>query len=330
MNGYSRRSVIVAVALAATLSAGAALAADTGLPPGFAKTDLTSPAASGMTSTSAASVGRLAAANGTLTSVGFGPDLGDSPLVDLTALAAALSGGERTGLTTGAASGVTSTSAASVGRLAAANGVESATGYRPGELSSTLGNGTIAAVARALQQSDEAGLATSTDYPKIDGGDSRPSNPNPSVGPGTGPLIPISPTDPSYPFPPLGPPGDAMVNGNRASAGFAANRDGSSQVDLTALAAALSGSEGAGLVTQASSPISPTGVECGPVPIMLRGGERAGLATRAANGFSSTSAASVGRLAAANGTLTSVGFGPDLGDSPLVDLTALAAALSGN
>jgi hypothetical protein len=42
MNGYRRRSAIVAVALAATMSAGAVLAADTGLPPGFVKSSLSS------------------------------------------------------------------------------------------------------------------------------------------------------------------------------------------------------------------------------------------------------------------------------------------------
>jgi hypothetical protein len=43
MNGFGRRSVIVGVALAATMSAGAALAANTDLPPGFAKTAFVSP-----------------------------------------------------------------------------------------------------------------------------------------------------------------------------------------------------------------------------------------------------------------------------------------------
>jgi hypothetical protein len=42
MNGYRRRSAVVAVALVATMSAGVAIAADTGLPPGFAKSSLSS------------------------------------------------------------------------------------------------------------------------------------------------------------------------------------------------------------------------------------------------------------------------------------------------
>ena len=43
MNGFGRRSVIIGVALAAAMSAGAALAANTDLPPGFAKTAFVSP-----------------------------------------------------------------------------------------------------------------------------------------------------------------------------------------------------------------------------------------------------------------------------------------------
>lgn len=46
MNGIGRRSVIVGVALAATMSAGVALAAETGFPHGILKTAMTTPAVS--------------------------------------------------------------------------------------------------------------------------------------------------------------------------------------------------------------------------------------------------------------------------------------------
>jgi hypothetical protein len=106
MNGHGRRSAIVAVALVATMSAGAALAADTGLPPGFLKASFSS----------------------------------------LDADQASL--------------------ASSVSRWSFAGDMRSAS-YDTAKLSSTVGNGGIAAIGQALRQTEEAPLSAGSDYVSV-------------------------------------------------------------------------------------------------------------------------------------------------------------------
>jgi hypothetical protein len=260
MNGYRHRSAIVAVALVATMGAGAALAADTGLPPGFVKTTLTS-----------------------------------------------LTSGE-TGLTS------------SLAPQSLGSGVVSATAADSAKVSSEVESSGIVAIARALRQSDPAGLAAGTSYAST--------------------------------------PRGVMVRSDRTSAGFA-DREGSPLSDLTALAEALTDDSG-GQTTAATSGLSTFGApsfgrlaeasgtlasarfaaDCGSSPLSdltalaaaMSGGERAGLATRAVSGVTSTGVTSVGRPAEASGTLASAGFAADRSGSPAVDLTltALAAALNGS
>lgn len=145
MNGYRRRSAIVAVALMATMSAGVALAADTGLPPGFIKTGLSSLSTSDATVSNTLarySLGGTAAVGqalrqsdeaGVATGAGYGStlrgvttdnslasaelaaDCGGSSIIDLTNLAQGLTGGASVGRETLAS-----------GSLSTANGTYSA------------------------------------------------------------------------------------------------------------------------------------------------------------------------------------------------------------
>ena len=261
MSGYRRRSAIVAVALVATLTAGGALAAETGLPPGFVKTALTSltsgeagltshrvpqSLSAGVVSATVADTARMSSEVGSggitaiaralqqsdtsgltagtsyagtppgaivrsdRTSVAFANG-GDSPLSDLTALAEALtdvSGGQATAAT----SGLSTSGAPSVGRLAEASGMLASAGFAADCGSSPLTD--LTALAAAVSGGERAGLA-------VRGASGVTSTGVRSVG---------RPAEASG------------TSGTLASAGFAADRSGSSAVDLTALAAALNGS----------------------------------------------------------------------------------------
>jgi len=269
MNGQRRRSAIVAVALMATMSAGVALAADTGLPPGFIKTGLRSlstgdatvsntlaryslggTAAVGQALRQSDEAGVATGASYVSTLRGVTPDnslaraesaadCGGAAHVDLTNSARALTGGASAGRETLANSGFATIRPAYANRGSFTD--------QNGLLASSRSRGTpgvsLARLAEALagDSGEQANLvSSSTDFPKLGGGDSSDSNPSSDMGPGANPAIPLSPSDPSYPIPPLGPPHNAMRGSIPANAGFAR------------LADALTGSTSAGQSTLVS------------------------------------------------------------------------------
>ena len=177
MNGQRRRSAIVAVALVATMSAGVALAADTGLPPGFIKTGLSSLSTGNATVSNTLarySLGGTAAvgqalrqsdeagvatgagymssmrglkANNSLASAELAADCGDSSNIDLTNLAQGLTGGASLGQETLASGGLSTSN----GTYSAPDSLTNARGF------SAIGNALLASGASFSGPAQENG-----------------------------------------------------------------------------------------------------------------------------------------------------------------------------